>query len=145
MAFDPENGPGFVDMETGKRTPARGPGAAETEPGVMVPRDRIGCSFCGKPFARVGKMVSAPMRPGVPVAFICDECLVLGFDFVAGPGACAALVDGLLAILSLPWNIGMVSVLVCPCCRALFLSDGTAESHRDGCAWLIAAKACGVA
>ena len=40
--------------------------------------DKIRCSFCGKPQAQVGQMISGP---GV---YICDQCVELCMDIVEG-------------------------------------------------------------
>ena len=40
--------------------------------------DKIRCSFCGKPQAQVGQMISGP---GV---YICDSCVELCMDIVEG-------------------------------------------------------------
>ena len=80
-----------------------------------------------------------------------DEPRVLpGLESVGELAALAVLAtDALLAILSLPWLSGGPGVRCCPACRVPFgATPGGYRfngDHLGGCAWLIAAKACGVA
>ncbi len=54
-------------------------GAAEVAASEPKPQDLIYCSFCLKPQTEVAKLVAGPGR-----IFICDECVGLCSEYVAG-------------------------------------------------------------
>ena len=51
-------------------------------PGVPIDRDALRCSFCGKVYADVERMVCGP----TPTVAICNECIDLCTEIVAEEG-----------------------------------------------------------
>ena len=58
----------------------------------MFGRQRLACSFCGKPDSQVAKLVAGPrMYLAGPHVYICDECVTIAIGLMDGAGNVATI------------------------------------------------------